>query len=109
MPVDPFNTVAQIFRNRQWIQTITSPNDLTGSELALVVISPVTTVLVNTAPSIVANSATFVFLDSDTAQLTAGGPYRWQALSRTGSGSGAGSTVIVAGPLVVFESPPWPL
>ena len=108
-----------VFRNRSWLQSFIlynsdgSPFDVSNDGLALTIIptgpgvSGATPLVSNTAPLVTdGNAVVFTIPDAETGGLTAGAPYNWQFLRRPGSG--AHSTVIVAGPLIVNDSPPFP-
>jgi hypothetical protein len=116
---DPFNVTISIPRNRQWIQSVTlkalngSPLNLSADTLALVIIPDLdagdaTPVLTNSTPTgdLVNGVAVFTFSDADTGTLIPSGSYRWQYL-RKQSGN-INSDVVVAGPLIVWDSPPFP-
>jgi len=116
--ISEYNVSLAIFRNRVWVQEFhvydesSSPVDLSNDALALVVFPsyPVgsTPLIQNTTPQIALNVAIFTTPDNDTGRLTAGVAYTWQAL-RQAFGAPSGQTVItVAGPLNVFDSPPFP-
>ena len=116
---DPFNVSISIFRNRQWIQKITvqnpdnSPIDISQDLLALVIIPDLSSgnadpVLSNKTPSgdLAGGVAVFTFSDSDTKNLVSGAEYRWQYLRQQSTQNN--SDVVVAGPLIVQDSPPFP-
>ena len=117
---DPFNVTITIPRNRQWIQSITlkgsdgSPLNLSADTLALVVIADLESgnaapILSNSTPSgdLVNGVAIFTFSDTDTGTLIPTGDYRWQYLRK--QSGGVNSDVVVAGPLIVWDSPPFPI
>jgi hypothetical protein len=105
-----------VFRNRSWSQSFIlynsdgSPFDVSNDALALTIIptgpgvSGAIPLVTETAPLVTeTNTVVFTIADAETGSLTAGAPYNWQFLRRPGSG--AHSTVIVAGPLFVNDSP----
>jgi hypothetical protein len=116
MATDPYNIPLKIFRNREWVQTITIANmDVSQDALALVVIPTLSsgganTIISDNRPVVSSGSgnATFVFTDAETGQLTAAGNYSWQYL-RQPAGSTGKSDVVVAGPLYVLDSVPFPM
>jgi hypothetical protein len=117
---DPFNVPITIPRNRQWNQSITVndsvsglPIDLSQDTLALVIIADLESgnapvILSNQAPSgdLINGKAIFTFSDTQTGILLPSGAYRWQYLRRQSGGTN--SDVVTAGPLVVWDSPPFP-
>jgi hypothetical protein len=114
--INAFAVPLAIYRNREWLQAFnlfnadSTPMDLTGDTLALVVI-PATPgasapLLSNNTPSVTGNKVAFDFADNQTETLTAGTAYTWQFLRRA-SGN-PNSSVMCAGPLSVQESPVFP-
>lgn len=116
---DPYNVSISIPRNRQWIQSITlkgsdgTPLNLSADTLALVVIPDLDSgdavpVLTNSTPTgnLANGVAVFTFSDADTGTLIPSADYRWQYLRK--KSGGINSDVVVAGPLIVWDSPPFP-
>jgi hypothetical protein len=117
--VSAFNVSISAFRNRVLAQTFTlydtdgDPIDCSADRLAFLVlptgpgVSGAAPLIQNTTPNVAVNVVSFAVHETETGTLTAGNPYNWQFI-RSPSGSGAGSTVICAGPLLVNDSPPFP-
>lgn len=111
---DPYNIPLSIFRNREWVQTITiAAVDVSLDQCALVVLPALpsggaSAVLVNKTPLVTpgSGSATWVFTDLETGTLTTGLAYEWQYL-RIAAGNSQ-SDLIVSGPLTVSDSPAFP-
>jgi hypothetical protein len=114
--LNAYNVTLSAFRNRGFSQSFTlydgagDPLDVSEDELAFIVIgSPPESgsipTIQNTTPSVETNVVAFELTDDETEKLTAGGAYSWQFLRRPGSGD---SSVVVAGPFFVSDSPPFP-
>jgi hypothetical protein len=116
--VNAFNVALDCFRNRGLSQSFTlydstgAPLDVSADHLAFVILgcpppSGSVPVVVNTTPRVAVNVVSFDLGDEETELLTAGANYSWQFL-RQRAGSGTDSAVMVAGPLYVADSPPFP-
>jgi hypothetical protein len=114
--ITDFTTVLQIYRCRTWSQifvvtdTVGEPIDLTDDGLGLIVIpspprgSGKATVLEDWDGVLIQpNQVSFNVPDTATEALIAHKPYNWQLLRV--SGSGAQTSVLVGGPLLVLDSP----
>ena len=125
MNTSAYSVPITVFRNRSWLQSFTlydsggNPFDVSNDTLALAIIptgpgvSGAAPLVTETGPLVTGdggNAVVFTVGDEEMGGLTAGAPYNWQFIRRPGSGSGAASysTVVVAGPLLVNDSPPLP-
>lgn len=111
--MNPYSVPISVFRNREWLQTFQVneqgvPQDISRDSLALIVLNGPTAVLSNKLPVVSSgsNSCTFVYADTDMGTLNLNTPYQFQFLRKPYGASN--SDLLVAGPLTVSDSPPFP-
>jgi hypothetical protein len=124
MITNAYSVPITVFRNRSWLQSFTlydgdgTPFDVSSDTLALTIlptgpgVSGAVPIVTETGPLVTGdagNTVVFTIADEEMGGLTAGAPYNWQFIRRpAGSGATSYSTVVVAGPLTVNDSPSFP-